>query len=113
MTTPPYREPAPRVRLKPVGVEDLSGREREVLSLIAAGYSNDEIADILGVGRNTVKSYVRTAYGKIGVSRRSHAVLWAVQHGLLDIPGITVVVDDVGVSDATGRAEGPDGDRPS
>lgn len=57
---------------------DLSAREREVLLLVATGSTNQEVADTLYVSLNTVKTYLRTAYRKIGVSRRSQAVLWAV-----------------------------------
>lgn len=59
----------------------LSPRETRVLSLVAQGLSNDEIAarDFLSI--NTVKTYIRTAYRKIGVTSRSQASVWAVQHG--------------------------------
>lgn len=62
------------------GSESLSDREREVLALIAQGRSNDEIGRELFVSINTVKTYVRSAYRKIGVQRRSQAVLWALEH---------------------------------
>ena len=61
----------------------LSPREAEIVALIAAGRTNGEIADQLYLSVNSVKSYVRTAYGKLGISRRSHAVKWAVEHGLV------------------------------
>lgn len=61
-------------------VAALSAREREVLLLVASGCSNLEIATALYVSPNTVKTYLRTAYRKVGVSRRSQAVLWAVAH---------------------------------
>ncbi|WP_243058130.1 response regulator transcription factor [Nocardioides sp. SR21] len=60
----------------------LSVREARVLSLIAQGRSNDEIAAEEFLSVNTVKSYIRTAYRKIGVHTRSQAVVWAVQHGV-------------------------------
>ena len=66
---------------------DLSGltpRERDVLSLVAAGLTNPEISGRLFLGINSVKTYLKTAYKKIGVTRRSQAVLWAVRHGLVD-----------------------------
>ncbi len=69
------RSPLPR----PAG---LSVRELEVLDLIAQGYSNDEIAAMLYVSINSVKSYVRMGYRKIGATRRTQAVMWAMQHGL-------------------------------
>ncbi|MBB6626055.1 response regulator transcription factor [Nocardioides sp. KIGAM211] len=60
----------------------LSAREAEVLDLIARGRSNQEIADACFLSVNSVKTYVRTAYRKIGVERRTHAVAWALAHGL-------------------------------
>jgi NarL family two-component system response regulator LiaR len=59
----------------------LSPREAEVLALIAQGLSNQEIADRVFLSLNTVKTYVRSAYRKIGVERRSQAVGWAVLNG--------------------------------
>jgi two-component system, NarL family, response regulator LiaR len=61
--------------------EGFSHREAEVLALIAKGLSNQEIAARLYLSINSVKTYVRTAYRKIGVSRRSQAVGWAIAHG--------------------------------
>ena len=60
----------------------LTVRETEVLAHIAAGLSNREIADALFLSVNSVKTHIRTAYRKIGVSRRVEATRWAVQHGL-------------------------------
>ena len=58
----------------------LSGREREVLELVTRGLSNQEVAEVLYVSINTVKTYIRTAYAKIGVTTRSQAVAWTLQH---------------------------------
>jgi LuxR family maltose regulon positive regulatory protein len=55
-------------------VEPLSDRELEILRLIAAGLSNQEIADTLIVSINTVKTHVRRMYGKLSVSNRLQAV---------------------------------------
>jgi NarL family two-component system response regulator LiaR len=60
---------------------DLSPREAEVLALIAKGLSNEQIARELFLGINTVKTYIRTGYRKIGVASRTQAVLWALDHG--------------------------------
>ena len=59
----------------------LSARESEVLALIAQGLSNQEVAARAYLSINSVKTYIRSAYRKIGVQRRSQAVLWAVRHG--------------------------------
>jgi DNA-binding NarL/FixJ family response regulator len=59
----------------------LSAREAAILTLIAQGLSNAEIADHEFLSINTVKTYIRSAYGKVGVQTRSQAVLWVLQHG--------------------------------
>jgi NarL family two-component system response regulator LiaR len=61
--------------------EGLSPRESEVLAFITQGLSNDEIAQSTFLSINSVKTYIRTAYRKIGVNRRSQAVSWGMQHG--------------------------------
>jgi DNA-binding NarL/FixJ family response regulator len=60
----------------------LSSRDREVLTLLTWGYTNQMIADELFVSISTVKSYIAFAYRKIGVTRRTQAILWGVRHGL-------------------------------
>jgi NarL family two-component system response regulator LiaR len=60
----------------------LSAREAEVIALITQGLSNQEIADRSYLSINSVKTYVRTAYRKIQVTRRSQAVAWGMTHGL-------------------------------
>lgn len=59
----------------------LSAREAEVLALITQGLSNQEIADRTYLSINSVKTYIRTAYRKIEVTRRSQAVVWGMKHG--------------------------------
>ena len=59
----------------------LSPREAEVLALIARGLTNQEIAERAYLTINSVKSYIRSAYRKIGVERRTQAVLWALENG--------------------------------
>ena len=59
----------------------LTAQEDRVLALITAGLSNKEIADALYLSINSVKSHIRNAYQKIGVSRRSQAVSWCIEHG--------------------------------
>ncbi len=61
----------------------LSPRESEVLALIAQGLSNQEIADRAYISINSVKTYIRTTYRKIGVQRRTQALLWATRNGFL------------------------------
>ncbi len=64
----------------PGRAEGLSVREAEVVALITQGLSNQEIAARTHLSINSVKSYIRTAYRKMGVTRRSQAVLWGVEH---------------------------------
>jgi len=59
----------------------LSAREAEVLALITQGLSNQEIAERTYLSINSVKTYIRTAYRKIDVTRRSQAVAWGMRHG--------------------------------
>jgi two-component system, NarL family, response regulator LiaR len=59
----------------------LTVRESEIIALITQGLSNQEIAQRSYLSINSVKTYIRTAYRKMGVERRSQAVLWGVQHG--------------------------------
>src|SRR5215207_7144992 len=61
--------------------EGLSDRESEILALITQGKSNAEVAKLTYLSPNTVKSYIRTIYRKIGVGSRTQAVLWGVKHG--------------------------------
>jgi len=63
--------------------EQLTPRERTVLELIARGRSNKEIASDLRLSEGTVKGYVSAVLGKLGVSDRTQAALWAVQHGIV------------------------------
>lgn len=60
----------------------LSAREAEILALIVQGLSNDDIAERCYLSLNTVKTYIRTAYRKIGVTTRARAVAWGLEHGL-------------------------------
>lgn len=59
----------------------LTDREAEIMALITQGYSNDEIARHVYLGVNTVKTHIRKAYRKIGVTRRAEAVVWGIDHG--------------------------------
>ena len=60
----------------------LTPRETHVVAMIAAGAPNKEIARQLELSMNTVKSHIRTAYRAMGVTSRTQAVLWAVDHGV-------------------------------
>lgn len=74
--------PAEAPRRDPVVLGLLSPREADVISGICRGLSNAEIAEELFLSVNSVKTYIRTAYRKMGVGSRSQAVLWGFRHGL-------------------------------
>ena len=59
----------------------LSARESEIVALITKGLTNQEIAERAYLSINSIKSYIRSAYRKIGVTRRSQAVAWGMQNG--------------------------------
>jgi NarL family two-component system response regulator LiaR len=73
--------PPEGLRVPTVPTHELSSRESQIVALIVQGLSNQEIADIAYLSINSVKTYIRTAYRKMGVTRRSQAVVWAMQHG--------------------------------
>jgi DNA-binding NarL/FixJ family response regulator len=62
---------------------ELTGREQEVLRLLAGGYSNREIAKALFVAEGTVKNHVSNILTKMGVRDRTRAVLKAAERGML------------------------------
>ncbi|MFJ4166023.1 response regulator transcription factor [Microbacterium sp. NPDC089698] len=61
--------------------EGLTVRESEVLALITQGLSNAAIAERTHLSPNSVKTYIRSGYRRIGVRSRTEAVLWGVEHG--------------------------------
>lgn len=75
------RQPAPATR-DVAELAQLTSREREVLGLICQGHDDDGIAKSLKLSRNTVRNHVATIYSKIGVHRRSAAIVWARDRGI-------------------------------
>lgn len=61
--------------------EGITDRESEILALITQGKSNAEVAELTYLSPNTVKSYIRSVYAKIGATSRTQAVLWGVNNG--------------------------------
>ena len=65
-------------------LEGVSGREKEVLALVAEGLTNKEIAARLFISEHTARNHVSRILEKLGLARRSEAAAFAAQHGLLD-----------------------------
>lgn len=63
---------------------DLTDQELKVLGLIAHGKTNKEIAATLHLGEGTVRNYVSSIFGKLGLSNRAEATAYAVRHNLDD-----------------------------
>ncbi|MBV8933520.1 MAG: response regulator transcription factor [Kutzneria sp.] len=84
---PSGRPTAPSVRSprRPVSCP-LTGREREILDMMAEGLTNNEIASGLFIARETVKSHVSNILTKLGARDRTHAVTIAHRLGLLSVP---------------------------
>jgi DNA-binding NarL/FixJ family response regulator len=63
-------------------IEPLTDREQEVLRLLATGLSNRDMGSVLFIAESTVKTHVEHIIGKLGVSDRVQAAVWAARHGL-------------------------------
>ena len=74
--------PESNPRNSTVQLDNLSAREREVLGLICEGHGDARMADLLGLSENTVRNHVAALYRKIGVKRRTAAVIWARERGI-------------------------------
>ncbi|WP_413249252.1 DNA-binding response regulator [Sinomonas flava] len=61
--------------------EGMTPREAEVLALITQGLSNADIADRTHLSINSVKTFIRSCYRRIGVRNRTEAILWGIEHG--------------------------------
>ena len=70
----------PREDINPV---HLTTREKEVLGLIAKGYSTPKVADLLGITNNTAAGYVKSIYAKLNISSRAEAAMEASRRGLV------------------------------
>ena len=81
-----------RVADKPVPqtdalVEPLSDRELEIVQLMAGGLTNAEIGAALFLSEGTIRNYISTILGKLGVKDRTQAVVTAIRYGLIDVGG--------------------------
>jgi DNA-binding NarL/FixJ family response regulator len=73
----------PSAERRPPALDSLTDREREVMALVAAGLSNDEIAERLVVSPATAKTHVSRAMGKLGARDRAQLVVFAYESGLV------------------------------
>ncbi len=80
---PAAPEPLPAVRVPAVSLDAITGREREVLALIATGLSNSEIAARLSISEATAKTHVGHLLTKLSARDRVHLVILAFQAGLV------------------------------
>ena len=80
------RLPAPIAR-EPDTADALTGREQEVLRMLATGLTNAEIAEALTVSEPTVKTHVSHILGKLGLRDRVQAVIYAYETGLISRSG--------------------------
>jgi DNA-binding NarL/FixJ family response regulator len=73
-------------RRPPAPAESLTAREREVIRLVAAGHTNQQIATRLGVTERTARTHVSNILAKLGLTSRTQAALWAERNGLSATP---------------------------
>jgi NarL family two-component system response regulator LiaR len=71
----------------PLTADPLTDREAEVLTLLAQGWSNQEIADKLVVRERTVRSHVSSILAKLHLANRTQAALYALRSGLAQLEG--------------------------
>lgn len=74
-------------RRMPEPVKPLSGREVDVLTYLAMGYSRAQVAQALSISEHTLRAYVESARHKLGASNTMHAVARAVAEGLIVMGG--------------------------
>ncbi len=63
-------------------LDSLPARAREVLDLLASGLSDDEVAERLGIARNTLRNHIAVIYRRLNMHKRSAIIVWAREHGL-------------------------------
>jgi DNA-binding NarL/FixJ family response regulator len=69
-------------------VFDLTEREKEILALIAQGFSNADIAERLYLSEGTIRNYTKNLFQKLGVTARTQAAVVAIKNGLVKITEI-------------------------
>jgi DNA-binding NarL/FixJ family response regulator len=71
-----------RVARNATGANPLSDREREVLNLVARGYTYRQVGSELFIAEKTVENHVRNILGKLHLTRRAELIRWAADHGI-------------------------------
>ena len=66
-------------------IEELTGRERQVLRLVSSGFGNKEIAERLAISEHTVKFHISSILGKLNVASRTEAVSLGIKRGIIPI----------------------------
>jgi DNA-binding NarL/FixJ family response regulator len=79
----PPMTPAPQEPSADEPALNLSGREREVMVLVAQGFTNRQISTELGISERTAGNHVGRILGKLGLRSRAQIASWAIEHGLL------------------------------
>ena len=70
-----------RVEVTTGGAEELGRTERKIVEQVGRGLSNREIAQVLGLSEGTVRNYLSTSRGKLGLRDRTQLAIWSVQTG--------------------------------
>lgn len=68
-----------------LGMDALSGREIQVLKMIACGYANKQIADELMLSEDTIKGHLRSIMDKLNANNRTHAVTIGIERGIIEL----------------------------
>jgi DNA-binding NarL/FixJ family response regulator len=76
-----HHNPLPDARI----VNSLNPREKEILMLVARGYTNTAIAETVHLSDGTVRNYISTIFSKLGVADRTQAALLALRYGLVKV----------------------------
>jgi DNA-binding NarL/FixJ family response regulator len=82
-----------RIPVDSSSVDQFTPREVEILTLVAKGFSNKEIARHLSIALSTVKFHVSSILSKLHISDRTRAALWAVDQGLVKPGEVGIAVD--------------------
>jgi len=72
-------------KLRSAGIDELTGRELDVLQLIAKGLANKDIAHALFISEKTVKNHITNIFRKLNVEDRTQAALYAIKNKMVDL----------------------------